>query len=247
MTDLPNSDRSHRRARALFAVLGLSVVLGACTYNDRNDFTASVPTDYRHRHPIAIQDAERSVDVFVGAGRGGLTATQRAEIMSLASAWLREGTGTLVIHTPARTPNARAASDAVREIKSLFAAAGIPDRGITVRSYHADDPRQLATLRVTYPRIVAVAGPCGLWPEDLGPSIKNPGYYNNRPYYNLGCASQRNLAAMVANPSDLVQPRSEDPAYTPRRNTVLERYRAGERTGAELAESDRNKASSVGK
>ena len=72
----------------------------------------------------------------------------------------------------------------------------------------------MATIRLNYPKISAVAGPCGLWPEDLGPSIKNKSYFENKPYYNFGCANQRNLAAMVDNPADLVQPRPETPAYT---------------------------------
>ena len=76
-----------------------------------------------------------------------------------------------------------------------------------VRHYHPEDPRQLATIRLNYPKISAVAGPCGLWPEDLGPSIKDKGYLENKPYYNFGCAYQRNMAAMIDNPSDLVQPR----------------------------------------
>ena len=39
-------------------------------------------------------------------------------------------------------------------------------------------------------------------------------YIENRPYWNFGCATQRNLAAMVDNPADLVQPRGEAPAYS---------------------------------
>ncbi len=71
--------------------------------------------------------------------------------------------------------------------------------------------RTLPTIRLSYPRIAAVAGPCGLWPEDLGPSINDPRYGENKDYYNFGCANQRNLAAMIDNPADLVQPRSEIP------------------------------------
>ena len=59
--------------------------------------------------------------------------------------------------------------------------------------------------------MVAEAGPCGLWPDDLGPD-NNPDHFENREYYNFGCATQRNLAAMVDQPADLVQPRAETPA-----------------------------------
>ena len=62
------------------------------------------------------------------------------------------------------------------ETAGAVQSAGVPPRGIIVHHYHPEDPRQLATIRLTYSRIAAVAGPCGVWPEDLGPSIKKKGY-----------------------------------------------------------------------
>lgn len=241
---VPNLKRSLRIAAAL---LGASAALGACTHTDQDTPTSSIPNDYRQRHPIVVQEANRTTEVFVGTGRGGLTASQRSDIAGLAESWLREGTGGIIIDMPANTPNARVANDSLREIQSILAAAGVPPRGITVRNYRPTDPRQFATIRVNYPRIVADAGPCGVWPEDLGPSIKNKGYYENRPYYNLGCATQRNLAAMADNPSDLVQPRSETPAYTPRRSAAFDKYRKGTTTGTVYPEADKAKLSEVGK
>src|SRR5664279_3155999 len=131
-----------RGFRMAGALVGLAVALGACTHTD-DVLTASVPDDYRLRHPIAIQEADQSIVFFVGHARGGL---------------------------------------------------------------------------------------CGLWPEDRGRSIKNKRYFENKPYYNFGCAYQRNMASMVDNPSDLVQPRSETPAYTTRRTTAFEKYRKGTST-----------------
>lgn len=240
---VPNLKRSLRVAAAL---LGASAALGACTHTTQDTVTGSVPNDYRQRHPIVIQEANRATEVFVGHARGGLTAAQRSDIAGLAEAWLREGTGGIIIDMPVNTPNARVATDSLREIRAILAAGGVPPRGITVRNYRPTDPRLFATIRVNYPRIMADAGPCGLWPEDLGPSIKNKGYFNNRPYYNFGCANQRNLAAMVDNPSDLVQPRSEVPAYTARRTVVLDKYRKGESTATMYQDADKNKISNVG-
>ena len=92
-----------------------------------------------------------------------------------------------------------------------------------------------------------MAGPCGLWPEDLGPSIKNKSYFENKPYYNFGCAYQRNMAAMVDNPADLVQPRTETPAYTTRRNIAFDKYRKGTSTATTYPEADKAKLSDTGK
>jgi pilus assembly protein CpaD len=236
----------YRTLRLLGALAGLSVALGGCNTSGEV-VTASVPEDYRLRHPIAVQEADRSIVVFVGQGRGGLSAAQRADVMGLAQIWVREGTGAIVADVPVDTPNARAAASSVREIRALLAEGGVPPRGITLRHYHPDDHRTLATIRLSYPRITAVAGPCGLWPENLGPSITNPDYFENKSYYNFGCASQRNLAAMIDNPSDLEQPRPETPAYTERRSTAFERYRKGNPTTTAYPEADRAKLSDAGK
>jgi pilus assembly protein CpaD len=246
MTNSTPVDR-YRALRLLGALAGLSVVLGACNSTGGEVVTASVPDDYRLRHPIAVHEADRSVVIFVGHARRGLSASQRADVAGLAQTWLREGTGAIVADVPADTPNARAAADSFREIRALLAAGGVPPRGITLRHYHPDDPREFATIKLTYPSIAAIAGPCGLWPEDLGPSIANNGYSENKPYYNFGCAYQRNMAAMIDNPSDLVQPRSETPAYTARRTAGFEKYRKGLPTTTVYPEAEKAKLSDTGK
>jgi pilus assembly protein CpaD len=236
-----------RALRLAGALVGLSVALGACKHSADVATTASVPDDYRLRHPIALQEADRSIVVFVGRGRGGLSAPQRADVMGLAQSWLREGTGVISVDVPFNTPNARAAEDSLREIRATFAAAGVPPRAINVRQYQPEDPRHMAAIRLNYPKISAVAGPCGLWPEDIGPSINNKGYFDNKQYYNFGCANQRNLASIVDNPSDLVQPRAETAAYMPRRAIAFDKYRRGVTTATTYPESDKAKLSDTGK
>jgi len=246
MTTRTPADRL-RTLRLLGALAGLSAALGACTSSGTEVVTASVPNDYRLRHPIAVQEANTSIVVFVGHARGGLSGPQRADVMGLARSWVREGTGAVVVDVPVDTPNAQAAVSASREIQATLAAGGVPSRAINLHRYRPDDPRTLATIRLSYPRMSAVAGPCGIWPEDLGPSVLNNGYSENRPYHNLGCATQRNLAAMIDNPADLEQPRSETAAYTARRTAAFEKYRKGDPTTTVYPESDRAKLSDAGK
>jgi pilus assembly protein CpaD len=246
MTAKLPADR-RRAFRIAGALAGLAVALGACTHTEEVVVTASIPDDYRLRHPIAVQEANQSIVIFIGHARGGLSASQRADVMGLARTWFHEGTGAILADVPVDTPNARAAADSLREIHALLASAGVPSRGFIVHHYHPDDPRLMATIRLNYPKISAVAGPCGLWPDDLGSSIKNKGYYANKPYYNFGCANQRNLASMVDNPSDLAQPRPETPAYTARRNIAFDKYRKGISTTTTYPEGEKAKLSETGK
>src|SRR5438105_7250432 len=166
----------YRTLRLVGALAGMSVVLGACNYTSGDIVTGSVPDDYRLRHPIAVTEANRSVVVFVGHARGSLTAPQRADVLGLARVWTQEGTGAITVDVPVDTPNSRAAAASFREIQGLLLAGGVPSHAIALHRYHPDDPRTLATIRLSYPRIAAVAGPCGVWPEDLGPSIANHTY-----------------------------------------------------------------------
>ena len=155
----------------LGALLGLSAALGACTLQSTEIVTASVPDDYRHRHPIAVTEADRSIVVFVGHARGGLSGSQRTDVMGLAQTWMREGTGAVIADVPIDTPNARAAAASFREIRSVLMAGGVPSRAITLRHYRPDDPRTLPTIRLSYPKITAVAGPWGQWAQKHRPKI----------------------------------------------------------------------------
>jgi pilus assembly protein CpaD len=241
--DLGHPGRACRMAGAL---IGVAVMLGACMHTEQETM-ASIPTDYRLRHPIAVEEANQSIVVFVGRGRGGLTAEQRTDVMGLAQSWMHDGTGAINVDVPVDTPNARAAADMFREIRATMAAAGVPPRGLVMRRYRPEDPRHMAAIRLSYPKMKAEAGPCGLWPFDLGPSIKDPDYNENRQYYNFGCAYQRNMAAMVENPSDLVQPRPETPPYTIRRSEGFEKYRKGIPTATTYPEVEKAKLSDTGK
>lgn len=235
-----------RNLGVVLALAGISGMLGAC--NTTGEIvTQTVPTDYRQRHPIAVQEGKRSIVIFVGKARGGLSPAQHSDVAGIARDWAREGTGSVVVDVPVDTANSRAAAATYQEIRSVLASGGVPSRAIVQHPYRPEDPGLLPTIRLSYSKIAAVAGPCGLWPEDVGPSILDPGYNENRPYFNLGCASQRNLAAMVDNPADLEQPRAETPAYTARRNIAFERYRKGTTTATPYPESDKAKLSDTGK
>jgi len=233
------------KAGRLATVAILAGSLAGC-YTVAPETTGAVPTDYRQRHPITVQEGDRTMQLLIGANRGGLTPVQRADVAAFAHAWKREATGGVIIDVPSGTPNERAAADSLREIQSILAAVGVPPETMAVRPYRPNDPKKLATIRINYPKMTAEAGPCGLWPNDLGPGDWST-HSQNKPYWNLGCATQHNLAAMIDNPADLVQPRGEVPAYTARRSTVLDKYRKGESTATVYPKEDQGKISDVGK
>ena len=171
---------------------------------------------------------------------------QRAEVASFGHGWHRNATGGVAIRLPTGTPNEEAARKALPEIRSILVASGVPAGGIVVTQLPPFPPNQLVPVVLEYPKINASAGPCGRWPTDLGPAA-GLDYMTNDPYWNLGCASQHNLAAMVDEPVDIVQPRAEIPPYTPRRDTVFDKYRKGESPATVYPDADKAKISEIGK
>ncbi|HWL31750.1 MAG TPA: CpaD family pilus assembly protein [Xanthobacteraceae bacterium] len=234
-------------ARALgsgLMVAGLAAALAGCNTTTARDTTGSIPTAYAERHPIAIKEGKKSLVVLVGTGRGGLSATQRAEVLAFARNWRHDATGGVTVDRPVGVTNERAVNDTLKETLSILTQADVPHNGIGVRPYHPPGG-QLGTLRLNYPLMVADAGPCGLWPDDVGPSY-DPKHFENKQYYNFGCAAQRNLAAMVAEPADLIQPRSETPAYTAKRTFGLDKWRKGQSPETIYPNADKGKISEVG-
>ena len=237
-----------RSSRALFgrALLVASIAAGMAGCNTTaRDTTGGIPQNYRERHPISISERDKSLTLFIGAGRGGLTPTQRAEVMAFAQTWRHEASGGITIERPTGTPNERAANDTLKQVLSILVSTGIPNHGIGIKPYKVGEGGA-ATLRVRYPHTRAHAGPCGLLPDDLGPS-NDMKHFDNQPYFNLGCATQRNLAAMVDNPSDLVQPRSETPAFTSKRSTAIEKWRKGESPATTYPDGSKGAISDLGK
>jgi pilus assembly protein CpaD len=206
-------------------IAGMAAAVAGCN-TTATDTTGGIPITYNERHPIAVKDGKKTLVLFVGAGRGGLSAMQRAEVLAFAQNWKRDATGGVTIDRPVGGANERAASDTLKEALSIIVQSGVPNSGIGIRPYQASGDRN-AVLRLNYPLTVAEAGPCGLWPEDLGPN-NDPKHFENRQYYNFGCAQQRNLAAMVANPADLVQPRAETAPYLAKRTFGTDKWRKGE-------------------
>ena len=233
------------------AAIWLALLLGACQHNEPDFYTGSVNPDYRVNHPIRLVDGQRSLQILVGSGRAGLTATQRAQVASLGGDWRHEGTGYVVVETPAGAVNSVAAKQTLREIRSLLNFAGVPPQATIMRRYQQPYGEDLGAIRVTYTKIQAVAGPCGQWPDNMGPGLVGNERYplqesENVPYWNYGCAAQKNLAAAVANPEDLVQPRPETPAYAARRQTVVDKYRQGQDPSTVYTSNTGAKVSNVG-
>lgn len=228
MTRLKDSKPMHRSV--IFSALALG--LGACASDPQT--TASLAQTYQQRHPIVVAEGSEVLDFVPGGGPGGLTERQRTDIRAFAQSWREQGRGVVQIELPQGGATDAAAAHTARGIRTELVAGGVPSRALTTVPYLASHPSQLAPVRLSYPKLNAeVASTCGQWPEDLGNSLTSRAGRNNGDYSNFGCAYQTNMAAIIADPEDIIRPRTETAISGARRGVVMEKYIQGQSTGAE--------------
>lgn len=220
------------KSRLPFFVLGLTA-LGACASvppPPEGMRAVATPADL---HQIQVSEGAERIEVPVASGDVALSASDRARLQQFAGGYLRYGHGALVLSTPSGGANADAASILANETRRALVDAGVSYAAVAGSSYDAS-ARANAPIIVSFARYEARAPECApLWEQDLAHQS------NNQPWASFGCATQANLAALVEDPADLLRPRAEAPRDAGRRDTVLDRYRAGQPTHAERSNDER--------
>ena len=212
-----------RRLRLPFGRLALAAcaaaLLAGCAQRD-HVVVGSIPDDYRTNHPIVISEREKVLDVPVGASALRMTRGQRDLVAGFLSNYDRQTGAPVRILVPANSVNAASAFVIAGEIEDLARREGVHGGNILVQSYQVSAPEATAPIRVTYYALAASTDQCGRWPEDL---MKNA---DNKHWANFGCSYQNNLAAQVANPTDLLGPRRTTSIDPENRADAINEYKA---------------------
>jgi pilus assembly protein CpaD len=198
------------------------------------------PHDYRERHPIALTDSARSLDLFV-VGPDGLGHRQANDLRAYLNEYRRYGGGPIAVQVPVGVEHAGQTREILATIRE--SAGG----QLSISSYHPTNQAVASPIRLSFQRLQAkVSDRCGLWPQDLG--VSDAGFnLKNEPYWNFGCSVQANVAAQVADPVDLVRGRPETPPDTTKRMQNMSKLRSGTDPSTQYKQDGQNKInSSVG-
>jgi pilus assembly protein CpaD len=164
-------------------------------------------------------------------GPQSLDRNADAQLRRFASDYMDHGSGALAVTASQRFGNAP------EEVARRLSALGVPEDRIMFGSQ--DEPGSPGGIKLTYIRYMARTPDCGNWSTSLTRT------YDNTTSPNFGCATQKNIAAMVADPRDLVSPQTASSSDAQRRLIVLDKYRKGETTGAQKTEEQSGTVSQV--
>lgn len=211
---IPKSGRPSRIALvlALTAASGLSACMGAPVGGD-----GPPPLTPTQRFTLQV---ESGIDrIALNVHEDGLSANQTAALSALVGRYVAEGAPVIRIEAPGGEDPV--SNQFAWATKAALEALGAPGQ-IQVLAYSAPDPR--APVLVGFESLRAAVPQCGTHWDNLTRTA------NNVTSSNFGCSVTANLAAQIANPRDIVQPRAITPTDAPRRAVVFDNYRAGRPT-----------------
>ncbi len=216
--------------------LGMGVLISGCRMIDRDYerkdlYTGSVYKFAHSNHPIVVDRGALSMAISVGPKDVKMTPHKRDELRMFLHYYRDQGAGYLKVQMPRHASSQKAIENVVLGMQRELEGMSIGPESVRVSKYVSRDAYPV--IRLSYERHVAHGPKCDGWNENLGQDENN----GNSDYW--GCATQNNLAAMVANPRDLKGPRGWSPRDARRRDKVWEKFIKGESTGAQRSQDER--------
>ncbi len=220
---------------SMFAMSFAAVMLaGSCAPESNFVVDPAVYTDGAVNHPISVEPSYRSLKISNAGSEMIMSSGESAQFSRFVWDYLAAGGGDLSVSAPRGSES----SQAIRDVAERLIALGVPKSKIVVGTHDTsgnDDKIELGYLSYS-----AHTGPCANWTQDADDTEAN------LPMPDFGCAVQHNIAAMVADPRDLVTARPMGQSDAARRATLTKQYETGQTTSAVKTQDQSGAVSSVG-
>lgn len=203
------------------APLLLAAALGACATTPDPDAPRTMLDTWSER--VAVEP--HPDEVRLATHDTGLSGNQARALSELFGRWAGAEGGEIVIRSPNGSDDPAGAYRTGVGAQDYLVGQGVPAHLVRLVGYDAAGAAD-APVIVGFIRYSVSVPQCG---GDWGNLTRS---FSNEVPEAFGCAVAANLAAQVANPGDLIQPRPMTPASAQRRQDVMEAYRAGEATSA---------------
>ncbi len=215
--------------RKLLLLSPALLALAACGTPAGGPTFAEPPITPTERYPLATRP--RVDEIALAPRADDLSPAQREALAAMTARYYAEGAPALVIQSPEGLPPDHPALKTASAARAELERLGVRPAELRMTAY--PDPGGRPLVRVGFETVEAVVPECGRNWTNLTATK------DNRGHANFGCAVTANMAAQIANPRDILGGRPLDPADAGRRSVVLGKYRAGEKTGAELGDQAR--------
>lgn len=218
-----------------------AAALSGCSSVEPN---GPVPVEYLSgttldRNPIRVAERTNYLEVKLNVLDAHLRLEEKANIRNFVADYIQRGHGPLIMSLPKNHANEELAVKAVAEAREIAWTAGIDYEDIRGSAYDADGSDS-APIVLAFTAYDAIAPDC---PQKSMVDFADATSNNDMP--TLGCSVRANMAAMIADPADLLGQRPLDAGDLARRTAQLELYRQGEATGATRSDDESGSVSTA--
>ncbi len=187
-------------------------------------------------HPISVDSQTVTLTLNVDPQTTELSGVENARLRAFADSYLNNGHGPLTVTAPSGTATDFEGQEAASDIRKALHAAGIPWSAINGATYRTGGSADGDQLILSFTRYVATPSKCGVWSDTRART------YKNLRSSNYGCATMNNIAVMLADPHDLIEPAESTPRDGVAAVRAIELYRTGDDTASDVGDIEQDVA-----
>ncbi len=176
------------------------------------------------RNAVNVAESIERLELYTRPNGMELSARDKLAVAQFLDGYARSGDGALYINRPGSALSGLGTQQAEAVIRGLMAQGGLNPNAVQTGQY-ASKPGAPAPVIVSYRTLRAIPQDC----RQLG-SLTNT--YANQPHSSFGCFQSANLAAMVSDPRQLLEPYATGQPNAQRRQVIYDKYIQGEPTSA---------------
>ena len=179
------------------------------------------------RNTVNVAESIERLELYSRPNGLELSARDKLAVAQFLDGYARSGEGALHISRPANAMSGLGTRQAESVVRGLMAQGGLNPNAVKTGQY-ASRPGAPAPVIVSYRTLRAIPQDC----RELGDLMTT---YNNQPHDNFGCFQSANLAAMISDPRQLLEPYATGQPNAQRRQVIYDKYIQGEPTAAQVS------------
>lgn len=212
--------RTMKRTTQIAILLGATATLAACAV------PGPTLAPNHLRNPITVAESIERLELYTRPNGLELSARDKLAVSQFLDGYARSGQGPLHLNRPANAASGLGTQQAEAVIRTLMAQGGLNPGGLKSGQY-VSAPGAPAPVVVSYRTLRTLPADC----RQLGNMTQT---YANQPHDNFGCFQSANLAAMITDPRQLLEPYAQGTPNAQRRQVIYDRYIGGESTAASI-------------
>ncbi len=173
---------------------------------------------------IQVAESIERLELYTRPNGLDLSARDQAAVNQFLQSYRQSGNGPIYLNIPSNAASGLGVQQAQALIRQNLAVLGLSNTGMQTGQYQASYGSP-APVIVSYRTLKTVPADC----RQLGDVTDT---YNNQTSDNFGCFHSANLAAMIGDPRQLLDPYEMTIPDSQRRQTVYDRYIEGENTAS---------------